>query len=141
MSVVAAVELDDLVAAGEAAGQPDGRHRRLRAGVAHAHLFHAGDCVHHQVGHLHFVGIRYAEARPVVGGVFHRLDDARRGVAMDRRTPGADVIDVFIAVDVADLGAAGVIDEEGIASDGAKGADGGIDAAGNMLQGGFEEFL
>ena len=36
MAVVTALELDDLLAAGEAAGDADGVHRRLRAGVGEA---------------------------------------------------------------------------------------------------------
>ena len=37
--VVATLELDDLAALGEAARQPDCRHRCLGAGIAHSHLF------------------------------------------------------------------------------------------------------
>ena len=38
VAVVAAGELDDTAAAGEAAGQPDRAHRRLGAGVDQPHL-------------------------------------------------------------------------------------------------------
>ena len=39
MPVIAAVELDDLIASGERAREPDARHRRFRAAVHHSHFF------------------------------------------------------------------------------------------------------
>ena len=60
-------------------------------------------------------------------------------MAKNGGAPGADVVDVFIAIDIPDAGALGVIDEERLAANGAKSADGGIDAAGDERLGLGEE--
>ena len=51
----------------------------------------------------------------------------------NRRSPGADVIDVFVAIDVPDVRAFRALDEKRLAPDRAKGAHRGIHAAGNSL--------
>jgi hypothetical protein len=56
-------------------------------------------------------------------------------VAEDHRAPGAEKIEVAIAVDVEEVCAFGVSDEGRLATDGAKGADGRIDAAGEEFFG------
>ncbi len=50
-------------------------------------------------------------------------------VAVDQRAPGADVVDVGVAVDVGDLRARRVVDEDRLAADRAHRADGRVDAA------------
>src|ERR1039458_6820748 len=75
-----------------------------------------------------------AEARAVLGGGFDGGDDFRMRVAEDGRSPGADVINQFIAVHVPDFRAAGPVDEERIAAHRAERAHRRIDAAGNIFQ-------
>jgi len=53
--------------------------------------------------------------------------------------PGTDIIDVFVAVGVEDVGALATSDEGRVAADAAAGADGGVDAAGYELLGAAEE--
>ena len=65
MAVIAAVELDDFVALRETPRQPDGGHRRFRAGIAHPHFLHARHRRANQVRHLDFQRIRDAEARAI----------------------------------------------------------------------------
>ena len=103
MAVVTAVELDDFVAFGEAARQPDGRHRRFRAGIAHANFFNARNRVHDQTRHRHLQWIRNAEACAVLDRLLHRFDYRRERVPMNRRAPRADVIDVGIVIDVVNV--------------------------------------
>jgi len=55
-------------------------------------------------------------------------------VAENRRAPGADVINQFIAIHVPDFGAARPVDEKRIAAHRAEGAHRRIDAAGNVFQ-------
>ena len=64
-----------------------------------------------------------------------RLHDRREGVAQDHRSPGAEVVDVAVAVRVPQVRAFGARDEWRIAADGAKGADRRVDAAGEELFG------
>ena len=68
-----------------------------------------------------------------------RID--RVAVAEDERTPGADVVDVFVAVGIEDVGAFAAHDEGRGAADAALGADRGVDAAGDGEAGAFEELL
>ena len=64
-----------------------------------------------------------------------------RGVAEDVRAPGADVVDVGLAIDVLDAAALGAADEERLAADVAEGADRGVDAAGDQGLGLGKELL
>jgi hypothetical protein len=51
-------------------------------------------------------------------------------VAEDHGTPGAEHVEVSVAVGVVEIGSFGVGDEGRIAADGPEGTDGGVDAAG-----------
>ena len=70
-----------------------------------------------------------------------RVDHRRKTVAQDQRPPGTDVVDVFVAIDIEDVRSFAARDERRRAADAAKGADGGIDAAGNQLLGAGEQFF
>ena len=134
MAMIAAIELDDFVAAGEAAGEADGAHAGLGAGTGHAHFLHTGDQRANEPGHGDLERIGNAEAGAVIGGGFHGGDDFGVAMAEDGGAPGEDVVDVVVTIHIPYAAAAGAIDEEGLAADGAKGAHGGIDAAGNVIQ-------
>src|SRR4051812_45446186 len=56
-------------------------------------------------------------------------------VAEDERPPGADVVDVLVAIGVKEVRAESANDPGRLAADGAKRAHGGIHAAGNHLFG------
>jgi hypothetical protein len=62
-------------------------------------------------------------------------------VADDHRAPGADVVDVALAVGVPHIGAFGAGDEARRAAHRTEGADGRVDAAGNGLLGAIEKLL
>ncbi len=55
------------------------------------------------------------------------------GVPQDQRPEGSQVVDVAVAVDVEDAGAAAVGDERRVAADGLEGPDGAGDTAGHDL--------
>ena len=105
MAVVAAGELHDDVAAGEAAGQPDRRHRRLGAGGDEADPLdrRTRDDL---LGELD-LGLGRGAVRRAAGD---RGRDRRLhlgvGVAEQHRAPRADQVDVLVAVDVGQPGAA-----------------------------------
>jgi hypothetical protein len=55
------------------------------------------------------------------GGALDGFDDGREGVAEDHGAPGAEVVDVAVAVGVVEVGALGALDEGRRAADGAEG--------------------
>jgi hypothetical protein len=57
----------------------------------------------------------------------------------NRRTPGADVVDISFPIDVPDVGAVSPIHKEWFATETSEGADGGIDPTGNATTGPLEE--
>ena len=61
--------------------------------------------------------------------------DRRVGMAQHQRPPGAEVINVFVAVHVNHTGAAARRDEGRRSADGAEGADGAVDATGHQALG------
>ncbi|SRN30423.1 Uncharacterised protein [Shigella flexneri] len=54
MTVVTTFKFNDFVATGKTTGQADGAHRRLGAGVHHAHHIYGRDQFGHQLRHFHF---------------------------------------------------------------------------------------
>ena len=103
MAVITAFELDDLVAPGETAGKPHARHRGFGAAVHHPHLFNRRHPAADQFRHLHFEWIGNAEADAARRRFADRVDHDRRRMTENRRAPGADVIDVFVPIDVPDF--------------------------------------
>ncbi len=124
VAVVAAGELDDQVASGEAAGQPDGGHGGFGAGGDHPDAFGGGDAFLDDRGEVGFVRRRGAEGESAVDGGVDGCEDGRVGVAQQRRAPGADEVDVLGAVGVGQVRALGGHHEPRGPAHGAEGADG-----------------
>ena len=135
MAVVAAVEFHDLVPARKAPGHPDGAHDRLRTGGYHAHHFHPGNHGADLLCHFHLNCGGGAVAEAPGGGLLNGLPDLRPVVAQDHGAPGADKIQVFLAVHIPQAAAVGLSDEGGTDTDGAEGPDGTVDTAGNIALG------
>ena len=135
VAVVVPCKLDNLVASSEGPGQPDGAHAGLGAGVDQPQRLDAGQGPGDQPRQLHLLLHRRAEAgaasRRPLQGRHHR----RVGVSKDQRPPGAEVVDVFVAVHVDDSGAAAGRDEGRRAGDGAEGPHGTVDAPGHEALG------
>ncbi len=116
--MVGAGELDHDLAAGDGARQADRAHRRLGPGAGHPH-------------HLDRREARRRPPRPAAtsaavaapklvprfGRLDHRRDHRRLGVAEDQRAPGADPVEVAVAVDVEQLAALAALDEDRVAAD------------------------
>ena len=64
-----------------------------------------------------------------------RREHARMAVAQDHRPPGADVVDVAVAVDVEQIGALAALEEDRLAADAAEGPGRAVHAAGHQLLG------
>ena len=92
MAVIAAVELDDLVALRESAREPDRAHARFRAGTCHANFLNARNQFTDQFRHFDFKRIWNSEAGAVFGGGLDGGNDFGMRVAENRRAPGADII-------------------------------------------------
>ncbi|CFO07559.1 Uncharacterised protein [Bordetella pertussis] len=140
VAVVAALELDDLVAAGGAARQADGRHGGFGARADQAHLLQRRQAGDQHFGQLHLGFGGRAERQAVDGRFLHGAHDFGMGMAQDGRAPGTDIVDVLLALGVPDVGALRALDEARGPAYGAEGAHGRIDAAGNAAAGAIEEF-
>ncbi len=128
VAVVAAGELHHQVPPGEAAGQPDRGHGGLGARRHEADPVDRGPG-HDLLGELD-LGRGGGAVRRAAG---NRLGDGREdlgvGVPEQHRAPGADQVDVVVAVDVGQPGATGGPDEPGGSAHGIEGADRGVDPA------------
>src|SRR5213078_1634056 len=98
VSVVAAGELHDSRATGEAAGEADRRHRRLGAGADEPHLLDRADPGDDLLGELDLALGRRTEAGAAADLGPHRVDNGGMRMAEDDRAPGADEVDVVTAV-------------------------------------------
>ena len=107
------------VAAGEGAGQAEGGHRRLGAGVDEADHLHGGDRLADQAGELDLQLGGGAVGGAALDGGGDDAGDGGVGVAEDERAVGADVVDVGVAVDVEDARAAAEGDDRRLAAHGA----------------------
>ena len=143
VAVVAAGKLNNLVAAGHAAGQANRGHGRLGTRGHHAHLLNrAGDrgvnAVDDQLGQLRLGGARRTEGQAARGGLLNGLHDLRVRVAQNRRAPRADQVNVFVAVRVVQVGALSLRRKRRSAAHGVEGAHRGVHAAGNHRAGTLE---
>ena len=141
MPVIAALEFHDFVASGESPRQTQAGHRRLGAAVDHADFSHRGHPRADQLRHFHFERIRNAIAQSASRRRAHRIDHDARGVTEDGRTPSADVVDVFVPVDIPDPCSFRAIHKERLTPDPAESAHRRIDAARNAGTRRGEEFV
>ena len=134
VAVVAAGELEDTVAAGEAARQPDRAHRRLRAGRDETNALDGRNRVDDLRGELDLALGRRAEGRAVA----RRGDDRIHGLGIrvpeEQRPPGHHPVDVRASVGGLEPRARRPPHEQRLVQpDGAHRADGRVDAAGDQL--------
>jgi len=112
-AVVTALELDDLLASRDTAGEADGVERGLRAAVAHDDLLRGGHVPDDRLGQRD-LGLRHTDAEQ--HRVAHRrgdaLDHRRMGVAEQDRAVRGVVVDVAAAVEVLDVRTLAAADAE-----------------------------
>src|SRR5262245_2968295 len=102
MAMITAVELDDLIASGEGAREADTRHRRLGAAVDHPHFLDRRNPIADQFRHLHFKRIRNSKTQSARRSIADGFDYNFRCVPEDGRPPTANVIDIFVSIDIPD---------------------------------------
>ncbi len=139
VAVVAALELDGEVAAGEPARHPQGAHGGLGAGGNQAQALDGGYGAADLLGKLDLALGRSAEAGADLKRLAQRLDYRRMAVAEQQRSPGSHVVEERVAIDVIKAGALAARDEERIAADRAEGAHRRVDPAGHELLGALKE--
>ena len=139
MAVVAALELDELAAAGGATGQANGAHARFGARADEADHLHRWHQAQDFFGQLHFALCGGAEAEAFECGLLHRFKHGGVAVAQDHRAPGADVVDETLVVGIPEVGALRALDEAGCAAHGLEGTHGRVHAAGDQRLGAFKQ--
>src|SRR3989449_839575 len=141
MAVVAALELEDRVAAGVGPRQPDRAHHGLGARADETHALHRGDGLDDHLGQLDFERRRRAVAGAPRGRARDRFDDGRRRMAQDQRPPGHHIVHEGIPVHVVELDPPGAGDEVRQGPDRLEGADRAVHPARHHPQRGLEKLL
>ena len=139
MTVIAALELDDLVASGKATRQTNGAHGGLGTRAGHAHQRHAGHERANGFSELDLDLGGAAKAEPTLGSLYNRLANARVVVTHDHRAPGKHVINVALAVGIKEIGALGALHEPGRSTHRFEGPHGRVHATGNGVFSALEE--
>ena len=104
MAVIAALELDHLVAAGVSADQAEDGHAGFGAAVDEPNHLDAWDSVDDHLSEGVLQGAGCAEAGAFLDRFLKSADHLGMGVTADRRTPAPDVIDVLVPIHVPRVG-------------------------------------
>jgi hypothetical protein len=139
VAVVAALELHDGVAPGEAAGNAESGHRGLGAARDGAEHLDGRVEARDLLGEADLELRRSAEGGAVDGCGGDGANDVRVGVTEDERPPRADVVDVLRPIGAVEVRAFAARDEDGLAAYGAERAYGAVHAAGDEALGALEE--
>ena len=135
VAVVATGRLEDPVALGECAREPQCAHAGLGPGRHEPHLLHRRHCVDDLRGELHLGLGRGAEARPVERRLTNGLDRLGIGMAEDERPPRHDPVEQPAAVLGLDVRALAALDEQRLVeADRAHRPHGRVHAAGDELE-------
>jgi len=135
--MVAADHFDENIFAGIGPGQAGGGHGRFGSAADKADFLDGRIGRTDPLGQFDFAFGGGAVGGTLCGGLLDSRDDRRVGMAQNHRAPGTDVIDVFVAVDIPDMAAAGRPDKDRAKLDFAERAHGRIDPAGDDPAGPF----
>ena len=100
LHVEMADEAHDLVLAGVGACQSDRHVRGLGARGGEAYFLGAGGEFAHQFGPAHFQLVTRAIMRAEIHLPLHRVDDRRVRMAEQHGAVAAEIVDVFVAIDI-----------------------------------------
>ena len=139
MPVIAAFKFHDDVAAGIASGQANGAHGGFGAGVHHAYQINRGHQFAHFSRHISFDGGGRAIADSKVNLGVQGIFDALIRMAKNHRAPGADVIDITLAVLIVQVGTLSVVEKKRRAAHTAKRANRGVNTTGDVFLSLFEQ--
>src|SRR5436305_14080040 len=99
MAMITPGELNNLVAFGESAGQPQTGHRRFRPTVHHPYFFNRRHPSADQLGHFYFKRIRNTEANASLRRIVDSANDNCGYVNENGRSPASEVIDQLNTID------------------------------------------
>src|SRR4051812_42365965 len=105
MAVIAAFELYDLVAAREAASEPDGAHRRFGSRTDHADQLDGGNEFADALGYARLYFRRRSEGEPEWRALDYGSNHVGMRMPENHRAPRAHVIDVTLTVVSVDISA------------------------------------
>ena len=114
--VVAADKFYNFVASSEAARNSQGAHRRLGAGIYHAQNFNAGIKFLHEFSQPRFKLSGRAVAGAAFDGFFQRSHNFFVRVTENHWSPRANVVNVFVAVNVENAAAQRAGDKRRVSS-------------------------
>jgi hypothetical protein len=141
MPVIAALELEGQVSTGEAAGDAKGAHGRLGTGVHQTNQFHARLGQANQLGQLDFAFGRRSEAGANLEDGLQSFDNFFRTVPQKQRTPGTDVVDVAVSIDVDEPGSLASSDETRCTAHAPEGTNGRVNPSGRYFLGTGKELF
>ena len=141
MAVIAAFELNRQIAAGETASDSKRAHRRFCPGIDETNQFHAWHRLPDQFGEDNFAFRRSPKTRADFKHFPQRVDDGLWAMAEQQWSPGADVVDVGVAVDVDQPGTFALGDKPGCTTDPSESPDGRVHASGCYLLGAGKELV
>src|SRR2546428_4958798 len=129
MPVIPAGELDELAPSGNGPREPDGGHGGFGSRIDKAEHLDRWHPVGNDRRQSHLAFGRSAECPASLELGADRLDDGRRAVTQDQRSPGTDEIEVPVPVDIPDPGAVPPDHEPGRSADRTIGPHRTVDAA------------
>src|SRR5262249_15250592 len=132
---------DNSISARETASHTDRRHRGFSSGTHKANLFNRRNDVADQFGKLDFTRGRSAEGSTDFQNVAQCVEDFRRAMTEDQRTPGSNVIDVPPATRIPDGRTIPAFDKWWFAADRAKRWAGRVHSPGYDLLGTRKELF
>ena len=133
MPVITSLELDNLVAAGDAPCKTHGAHGGFGAGIHQADLVDSRNHPHHQLGQARLSLGRRPETGSPPGGRGNGFDHLGVRVAEDQRSPGGETVDIFPAGRVPYPAPESIGDKKGRPAHRPESPHRGIHAAGNYF--------
>ena len=112
-AVICTLKLEDFVTSSRRARQSDGMHGGFRTAVTETHHLH-WKAITNFLGQFPFQVMRHAKHGAGTETFFHSFHDGRMAVAGHERAEAEVVIDVFVAVQIAELTAPSLLHEDGI---------------------------
>src|ERR1700716_3003147 len=126
MAVVAALKFDKELPIGERACKSNRRHRRFSARTDKAKLFDGREAARHELCQVTFCRRGSAKTCASRRRILNCCDHARFSMSENHRPPGADIIDVAIAIRIPEIRTISPRDKWRLSADSAKGAHRGI---------------
>ena len=139
MPVVTALEFHNVLALGVSTRKTDGRHGCFGSGTYEANFLHGRKRSQHQLRQIGFGWRRSSKTRAIARSADDGVEHVRRGMPKNQRSPGPNVVDVFIFIGVPDMRSLATHNKRRIAADRSKCAhrrvhSAGYHALGSLLQ-------